>query len=97
MLYFLLTPNVKHQYWVIIHLPKSFPSSKNFYFQNEAKFKTFHVKMSFISIRIKSHFMSVALHIVSLRNRLKATQKLPTRQFTCFKKNYIFGLKFLDY
>ena len=27
----------KNGHWVIIHLPKPFPSSKTFYFQNEAK------------------------------------------------------------
>ena len=93
----IMHPHNKNGHRVIIHLPKPFPSSKNFYFQNEAKCKTFHVKMSFICMRIKIHIISVALHIVSLRNRLKATQKSPIFQFTCYKKNYIFGLKFLDY
>ena len=93
----IMHPYNKNGHRVIINLPKPFPSSKTFYFQNEAKCKTFHVKMSFICMRIKSHFISVALHIVLLRNRLKATQKSPIFQFTCYKKNYIFGLKFLDY
>ena len=40
----------------------SFPSFKNSHFQNEAKCKTFVVKMSFISI-------SMTLHLDSLSNR----------------------------
>ena len=33
-----------------------FPSSKNSHFRNEAKFKTFLVKMKFICTRIKNYF-----------------------------------------
>ena len=32
------------------------PSSKNPHFQNEGKCKTFHVKISFICMRINNHF-----------------------------------------
>ena len=33
-----------------------FPSSKKFHFQNEAKYETFVLEMSFICIIIKTHF-----------------------------------------
>ena len=42
---------------------KSFSSSKNSHFQNEPKYKTLLVKMSFIYKRIKNHF-----HIISLNS-----------------------------
>ena len=45
------------------------PSSKNSHFQNEAKCKTFAVKMSFIWMRITVVFMSMASHLASLWNR----------------------------
>ena len=46
-----------------------FPSSKNSHFRNEAKFKTFLVKMKFICMGIKNHFqLSMALHLASLWN-----------------------------
>ena len=35
----------------------SFPSSKNPHFQNEAKCTTCLVKMSFICMRLKNHFL----------------------------------------
>ena len=35
---------------------RPFTSSRNSYFKNEAKYKSFKVKMSFICIRIKNHF-----------------------------------------
>ena len=51
-----------------------FPSSKNSHFRNEAKFKTFLVKMKFICMRIKIIFISMASHLASLWNRgLKMT------------------------
>ena len=34
---------------------RPFPSSKNPHFQSEAKCTTFHVKMSFIYMRMKNH------------------------------------------
>ena len=42
-------------------LNKPITSSKNSHFQNEAKCKTFFVKMSFVCMRIKNIFMSMAL------------------------------------
>ena len=39
---------------------------QNYHFQNEAKCKTFLVKMSFIRTRIKHVFISMALHLASL-------------------------------
>ena len=55
-----------------------FPSSKNSHFQNEAKCKTFLVKMSLICMRIKYHFhvSSFALSL-ALKQRLGATRKWP--------------------
>ena len=35
---------------------RPFTSSRNSFFKNEAKYKSFKVKMSFICIRIKNHF-----------------------------------------
>ena len=64
--------------WVITLLPSSIPlighslpSSKNSRFQDEAKGKTFLVKMSFICMRMKSH-----LHINRFALRLALKQRL---------------------
>ena len=43
--------------------------SKNYHFQNQAKCETFLLKMSFIRMRIKHVFISMALHLASLWNR----------------------------
>ena len=50
----------------------SFPSSKSSHLQNEAKCKTFLVKICFICTRIKSHFHinSFALRLGQLENSL---------------------------
>ena len=53
-----------------------FPSSKISHFQNEAKCKTFLVKMSFICMRIKRHFhISSFAPSFALKQRLGATRK----------------------
>ena len=46
-----------------------FSSSKNSHFQDEAKCTTFLMKTSFICIRIKIIFRSIASHLASLSNR----------------------------
>ena len=58
----------------LLHRP--FPSSKNSHFKKEPKCKTFHVKMSFVCMRMKSRFdiSSLALSL-DLIQRLKATRK----------------------
>ena len=70
---------------VVVHVSKGaafynrpFPSSKNFHFQNEAKCKTFLLKMTFIFMTIKSHFYinGFALNL-ALKERLGATWKWP--------------------
>ena len=48
---------------------RPFPSSKNSHFQNEARYKTFSVKKSFICMRIKIGFLSMTPHLASLWNR----------------------------
>ena len=54
-----------------------FPSSKNSHFRNEAKFKTFLVKIEFICMRIKNYFhingftLSLALKLRLENDRLK--------------------------
>ena len=49
-----------------------FPSSKNSYFRNEAKFKTFLVKMKFICMRIKNYFHINGFTLsLALRQRLE--------------------------
>ena len=55
-----------------------FPSSKKSYFQNESKCETFVVKMSFICMRIKTHFHinSFALSL-ALKVRFFGTRKWP--------------------
>ena len=50
-------------------LNRSFPSSKSRYLQNEAKCKSFLVKMSFIWMRIKIVFIPMASHLASSWNR----------------------------
>ena len=70
-------------------LNRPFPSSKNSHIQNEAKCKTFQVKMSFICMRIKIIFISMAL--TSLGNtRLKATRKWPNGKHSYGRKFYFY-------
>ena len=54
------------------------PSSKNPHFQNEAKYTTFLVEMSFICMRMKNHFhiKGWALNLVLIQ-RLGETRKWP--------------------
>ena len=52
-------------------------SSRNSYFENEAKGKTFVVKMNFIRMRVKNHFNISDLISLALKQRLKETQKWP--------------------
>ena len=55
-----------------------FPSSKDSHFRNEAKFKTFLVKMKFICMRIKKHFHINGFTLsLALKQRLEATGKWP--------------------
>ena len=60
---------------------RPFPSSKNSHLQNEAKCKTFVVKMSFICMRITSSNFHVNGFTISLalKQRLGATQKWPIK------------------
>ena len=68
-------------------LYRPFPSSKNSHIQNEAKCKTFQVKISFICMGIKIIFISMAL--TSLWNtRLKATRKWPNGKHSYGRKFY---------
>ena len=72
-------------YRVISKRPFRFPE---IHFQNEAKCKTFFVKMSFICMKIKKIiFISMALHL-ALKQRLMATRKWPKLLFY-----YFFGKK----
>ena len=53
-----------------------FLRSKNSHFQNEAKCKTFLVKMKFICTRLKSIFISIGFALsLALKQRLGATRK----------------------
>ena len=56
---------------------RPFPGSKNPRFQNEAKNKTFLMKMNFICRRIKLIFMAMASHDngLALKQRLVASLK----------------------
>ena len=56
----------------------SFPRYKNSHFQNEAMYKAFVVKMSFICMRMKNHFHINGL-VLSLasKKRLWAARKWP--------------------
>ena len=55
-----------------------FPSSKNSHFRNEAKFKTFLVKMKFICMRIKNYFHINGFTLsLALKQRLESTWKWP--------------------
>ena len=55
-----------------------FSSSKNSRFQNEAKWKTFLVKMSFICMRIEYHFHVSSFTLsLALKQRLGAARKWP--------------------
>ena len=69
--------------WIPHRLKIPFPSGKNSHFQNQAKSKTFLVKMSFIWMRTKNHFhiSSFALSL-ALKQRLAAAGKWPIDLFT---------------
>ena len=55
-----------------------FPSSKKSHFRNEAKFKTFLVKMKFICMRIKNYFHINGFTLsLALKQRLESTWKWP--------------------
>ena len=57
---------------------RPFSSSKDSRFQNEAKCKTFLVKMSGSCMRIKDHFLINRFALgLALRQRLEATRKWP--------------------
>ena len=57
-------------------LNRLFPSSKNSHFKNEAKCKTFLVKMSSIYVIIKNRFHINGFALcLSLKQRLEATRK----------------------
>ena len=64
-----LCKQIKKIFWFWKWKKRPFPSSKNPHFQNEAKCETFLVKMSFIRMRIKNVFTSLALYLASLWNR----------------------------
>ena len=51
------------------------PSSKNSHFYNEAKCKTFVVKMSFICMSIYHFYINGFAPCLALKQRLEATQK----------------------
>ena len=59
-------------------LNRSFPSSKNPHFQNEAKCETFVLKMSFICRRIKNRFqINGVADNLEWKQRFRVTQKWP--------------------
>ena len=57
-----------------------FTRSRNSYFKNEAKYKTFVVKMSFICMRIKNQFHITDFISLALKQRLKETRKWPCKR-----------------
>ena len=69
-------------YHILVELPSDvnspLPSSKNPHFRNEAKCTTFLVKMSFICMRMKSHFhiKDWALNLLLIQ-RPRGTRKWP--------------------
>ena len=78
------TSKVVWQFVLIVNRP--LPSSKNPHFQNEARYTTFHVKMSFICMRMENDF-----HIKGLRPTLVLKQRPGgTRKWPIAAK---FGLK----
>ena len=66
----------------IVFVSWPFPSSQNSLFQNEAKCKTFLVKMSFICMRMKNHF-----HINDLALNLTLLQRLSNSRMTYWLTN----------
>ena len=67
------------------------PSSKTPHFQNEAKCRTFLMKMSFICMRIKNHFhiKGWVLNLVLIQ-RLGETRKWPVASLDCFGDSHVF-------
>ena len=69
---------------------RSFPSSKKFHFQNEAKCEIFVAKMSFICIIIKNHFHINGFALsLALKVRFFGTRKWPIIlwcDFSCTNK-----------
>ena len=63
---------------IVIHQcgNRPFPISKHSHFQNEAKCKTFVVKISFICVRVENHFYINGFALcLGMKQRLVATQK----------------------
>ena len=72
------------EHWMFVNVApnvrknRSFPSSRNSHFQNEAKCETFVVKMSFICIIIKNHFHINGFAVsLALKARFFGTRKWP--------------------
>ena len=62
---------------------RPFAGFKNSHFPNEAKCKTFDVKMSFICMRIENHFHSNGCALsLPLKQRLGPTRRWPKTDFT---------------
>ena len=73
------TPNITKNhaitYTKCMSVNRPFPSSENSHFQNEAKCKTFVVKMSFICMRIENHFhINGSALSLALNQRLEASK-----------------------
>ena len=69
--------------------PFTSSSSRNSYFINEAKYKTFVVKMSFICMRIKNRFHINDLISLTLKPRLKETRKWPIARPSWSQKSLV--------
>ena len=74
------TPNITKNhaitYTKCMSVNRPFPSSENSHFQNEAKCKTFVLKMSFICMRIENHFhINGSALSLALKQKLEATRK----------------------
>ena len=70
-----ITKNHAITYTKCMSVNRPFPSSENSHFQNEAKCKTFVVKMSFICMR-KNHFHINGFTLsLALKERREATRK----------------------
>ena len=64
---------------IFLSFNRPLPSSKNPHYQNEAKSTIFLVKMSFICMRMKNHFISKAEHLTSFWYRGPGNSELAYR------------------
>ena len=80
------------QFFTFMQVNRPLPSSKNLHFQNEARYTTFLVKVSFICMRMKNdfHIKGWAPPTLVLKQRPWGTRKWPIKLLWILKINLTF-------